>query len=62
MNLDGSVDILDVIVLNKSLLGATNLDAQQQRNADCDLNGKPEPNDSLMILKYIVGILKSLSE
>ncbi|MBR6618518.1 MAG: RICIN domain-containing protein [Oscillospiraceae bacterium] len=62
VNLDGGVDILDVIVLNKGLLGAANLEEQQKRNADCDKNGKPDANDSLMILKFIVGILDSLDE
>lgn len=52
----GEIDILDVITLNKSILGKEVLSAQAEKNADTDGNEKIDSNDALNILKYIVGI------
>ncbi|MBR1553990.1 MAG: glycoside hydrolase, partial [Oscillospiraceae bacterium] len=57
VNGDGSIDILDVITLNKALLGKENLSASQEKNADVNKSGKPDSNDALMIMKSIVGLL-----
>ncbi|MBE6877109.1 MAG: 1,4-beta-glucanase, partial [Ruminococcus sp.] len=54
----GEVDILDVITVNKALLGKEELSAQGLKNADLDQSGKPDATDSLNIMKYIVGLLK----
>ena len=58
-NCDGSVSIVDVIQLNKSLLGTEKLTAQGEKNADVDENGALEPADSLNILKYLVDLVTS---
>ncbi len=58
-NGDGSVSIVDVILLNKSLLGSETLTAQGARNADVDENGSLEPADSLNILKFLVDLVTS---
>lgn len=60
VNLDGEVDILDVIKLNKFLLGSTALNAQERVNANVDGNTDIDSTDSLNILKYVVKILDSL--
>ncbi len=52
----GKVDILDVITLNRNLLGKETLTDTQQKAADVDNNGKPEAADSLNIMKAIVGL------
>lgn len=57
LNQDGSVDVLDVIMLNKSILGRLSLNPLQQKAADLDGDGVPSSNDSLMMLKKIVGLL-----
>ncbi|MBR7085145.1 MAG: carbohydrate binding domain-containing protein, partial [Oscillospiraceae bacterium] len=57
VNLDGEIDILDVITLNKAVMGKEILNDQQNKNADVNKNGSPDANDSLMILKYIVGMI-----
>ncbi|MBR1529624.1 MAG: carbohydrate binding domain-containing protein [Oscillospiraceae bacterium] len=62
VNQDGSINILDVITLNKAVLGKESLNDQQKANADVNLNGSPDSSDSLSILKFIVGLLKSLPE
>lgn len=59
-NEDGRIDILDVIVVNKSLLGAMSLSNQAKLNADVNKNNKPDSDDALQILKHVVGLIKSL--
>ncbi len=56
----GAVDILDVIVVNKNLLGAGTLSAQGKKNADVTLDGKPGSDDALAILKYVVKVINKL--
>lgn len=60
VNVDDEVDILDVIMLNKFLLGSATLKKTQQANADIDQNGKLDSTDSLMILKYVVKLYDTL--
>jgi hypothetical protein len=59
-NVDGSVNILDVIVLNRSLLGSGTLEAQGAINADVDLDGAPSAADSLNIMRYVVKLITAL--
>ncbi len=57
VNEDGKVNVLDVIVLNKNLLGGGELTKQGAINADVDCDSSPSVADSLNILKYIVGLV-----
>lgn len=52
-----SVDIVDVIVLNKNLLTGYAVNDYGQTAADVDHNGIVNATDSLNILKYVVGII-----
>ncbi len=54
VNCDGDVNIMDVILLNKSLLAGAPLSDEGSRNADVDLDGTPTSADSLTILKYTI--------
>ena len=54
---DGEIDILDVITLNKNLLGKEVLTKSQQENADVNASGLPDTDDAMKILKYIVGLI-----
>ncbi|MBR2913366.1 MAG: dockerin type I repeat-containing protein, partial [Oscillospiraceae bacterium] len=56
----GVVDILDVIVLNRNLLGSGELSEAGQKNADVDLDGKPSAADALNIMKYLVKLIGKL--
>ncbi len=56
---NGTVNILDVITLNKSVFGKETLTAQGKINADVDQNKTADSTDSLNILKLIVGIRKA---
>ncbi len=59
VNCDGSVDILDVLALNKCLLSGDKLTAQGELNADVDRSGTPDSTDALNILKYTINIVTS---
>ncbi len=59
-NCDGEVDVLDIITLNKYLLGSGALSPQGDVNADVDLDGDTNANDSLAIMKFIVKIITAL--
>ena len=54
---DDDVDILDVLTLNKNLLGVEILTVQGRRNADVDKNGVADSTDSLNILKAVVKLI-----
>jgi hypothetical protein len=56
-NVDGEVDIMDVIVVNKNLLGAGQLSAQGKLNADVDQKNGVDTTDSLNIIKLVVELL-----
>ena len=62
VDMNGEVDILDVITLNKNLLGKEVIDADQQKRADVNQDTKIDSNDSLTILKFIVGMVKTLPD
>jgi endoglucanase len=51
LNGDKTIDIMDVIVINKYLLGTKDLDANAQAAADADKNNKVDSSDALAILK-----------
>lgn len=57
VNVDGKVNISDVIVLNRALLAGENLTEQGIINADVDEDGTPSSGDSLSILKFTIGLV-----
>ncbi|MBR0485257.1 MAG: hypothetical protein IJJ69_10840 [Oscillospiraceae bacterium] len=59
---DGAVDILDVITINQTILGKDTLTEEQLKAIDFNGNGKPDSEEALIIMKYIVGLLASLTE
>ncbi|MCR5718426.1 MAG: cellulase family glycosylhydrolase [Oscillospiraceae bacterium] len=56
----GAVDIMDVILANKYLVGSTKLTVKHEIAADVDRNGEITAADSLNILKCAIGIIKEL--
>lgn len=60
VNLDGNVDILDCIVLNRSLLGASRLNDIQQLAADIYQDERISAMDSLCILKYVLELVSAV--
>lgn len=59
-NCDNTVDILDVIALNKALLIGEDISEAGRLNADVDGDGQPTSADSLTILKYTIGLVEKL--
>jgi len=59
-NADGKVDILDVITVNRVILGKETLNDNQLKAVDFNQNGKPDSEEGLSIMKYIVGLVTSL--
>lgn len=57
VNCDGAVDILDVILLNKYLLGAGTLTEDGMANANVDASAEVDTTDSLNILKCVVKLV-----
>ncbi|MDE5769384.1 MAG: leucine-rich repeat protein [Oscillospiraceae bacterium] len=55
-NLDGSVDIRDVIFMNRVYVGVESCTAEQIHYADMDGSGKIELTDSMAILRKLVGL------
>lgn len=59
---EGDINILDVITVNKAVMGKENLTDAQLKAVDFNANGKPDSEEALTILKYIVGLVTSLTE
>ncbi len=54
VTMDGNVDILDIITLNKAILGKETLTKFQNQLADVNRDGKVDTSDALEILKQVV--------
>ena len=50
----GSVDIMDVILLNKFILGCRRLSKTVQKAADLNNDGNTDAADSLLLLKQVL--------
>ena len=57
---DGEVNILDVIAVNKAILGQKIMSSSALKASDIDGDGIVSPNDSLAIMTYIVGLTDEL--
>ncbi len=57
---DGTIDIMDVIKINKFLLGSETLTATEKSAADVDQSGEVDSTDALNILKYVVELIDTL--
>ncbi len=60
VNLDGTVSVVDAILLNRSMLKTVELNETQQKAADCNANGAVGYDDSLIILKHLIDLIESL--
>jgi len=57
---NGIVNIIDIITMNKVVMGKENLTAEGMKNADLDGNGQITSEESLQVLKKIVGLIETL--
>lgn len=60
LNTDSSIDIIDVILVNKYLLGCTDLNDSQKNAADVYHDGSIDSTDALTLLKYVVDLVEKL--
>ncbi len=60
VDLNGQVEIIDVIALSKSLMGGGALSTQAAINADVDRSGNVNTTDALNIMKFLVKLISSL--
>ena len=60
VNCDDTVNILDVLALNRNFLIGEKLTEAGTLNADVDGDGKPTSIDALMILKYTIHLIEAL--
>ena len=51
------VDILDIITINKTILGKEILSAERLPHIDFNKNGVPDSDDALTMLKMLVGLI-----
>ena len=58
---NGKIDILDVITLNKAVMGKESLTENSLKAIDFNSNGKPDSEEALTVLKYIVGLITELA-
>ncbi len=54
---NGVVNIIDVIAINRAVLGKETLSAQGLANIDFNKNSKPDSEESLSVMKFIVGLI-----
>lgn len=55
-NCDGTVNILDVIFMNKHLLGLVEMNEEQKKRSDCNCDNFFDGSDTLLILKEVLEI------
>ncbi len=60
VDVNGKVEIIDVITLSQCLMGAESLTPQGAKNADVDVNDVINSTDTLNIMKYLVKLIDSL--
>ena len=62
VNLDGRVDIIDAVLLNKTCAGVVSLTDAAKKNADCDCDGEVGSNDAISLMRFLVHLISTLPE
>lgn len=62
VNLDGRIDVVDAVLLNKAASGSITLNPQALKNADCNANGELGADDALVLMRFLVHLITSLPE
>ena len=60
MNQDGSINICDVVLLNKILSGQVSANEAQRANADVNADGAVDGTDSVILVKFLVRLIVAL--
>ncbi len=62
LNLDGSVDVYDMVALRKYLLSHTDADDWEEKRADVNKDGEVGMADLIMLQRYLLGSINSLTD
>lgn len=62
VNLDGRIDVVDAVLLNKAASGSITLNPQALKNADCNADGELGTEDALVLMRFLVHLTTSLPE
>lgn len=60
VDLDGTVSILDAVLLSKAASGSVTLNEDAMKNADCDADGTLGGNDAVVLLQFLVHLVDKL--
>lgn len=60
VNADGSIDILDLMMMTKSIVGTKTLTIMQTKAADVNVDGVVDVFDLMKVAQYICGMIASL--
>ena len=60
VNLDGKVDLMDVIMMNKYLAGQITLSEQAVKNADVNTDGSLGDSDSTTLMQFVLMMIPDL--
>ncbi|MEE1537458.1 MAG: dockerin type I repeat-containing protein, partial [Ruminococcus sp.] len=60
VNLDGKVDLVDAITINKYLAGQITLSEQATKNADVNADGSLGDGDSTILMRFILMMIPNL--
>ncbi|MDE5753006.1 MAG: dockerin type I repeat-containing protein [Oscillospiraceae bacterium] len=60
INMDGTVDILDVVMGNRVFVGVESITSEQQKAYDVNHSGSVDLADSMLVLQYLVHLIDSL--
>ena len=62
VDLDGRIDVVDAVLLNKAASGSITLNPQALKNADCNADGELGTEDALVLMRFLVHLTTSLPE
>ena len=60
VNVDGKVNLVDAVMLNKAVSDTITLNERGRKNADCDVSGEINGNDALILLRFLVKLEDTL--
>ena len=60
VNLDGKVDLVDAITMNKYLAGQITLSEQATKNADVNADGSLGDGDSTILMRFFLMVIPKL--
>ena len=60
VNLDGRIELVDAVILNKKVADVVTLGDAASKNADCNADGEVNGSDAITLLKFLVQIVDTL--